>query len=233
MGRRIHTESGVGVRGGWRCVLLTGLALAGLCLGGCQLIGGAIELYRKDATHEIKAENTGLKGKTFAVVVSADRMIQADYPELVEYMCKRVTERLADNKNEPRAGGYVPADQVLRYLYDNPSWPSKTMVDLAKGLGGVDRIVYIELNEYRLHEPGNSYEWSGVAAGTVALVEIDSPVPETFAFEKVVSVTFPDEKGYGPTQMPQNLVSTALAARFIDRASWVFYDHQEPYYPKY
>jgi hypothetical protein len=196
-------------------------------------VGGAIENYRKDSTHEVKSEYRGLEGKTFAVVVAADRYIQSDNPSLVDYLTTKITERLSAGTITPFAKGYVPATEVLRYLYDNPGWSTKPMTDVARGLGGVDRIVYVELTEYQLREPGNQYEWDGVASGTLAVLEMDSAVPDQYAFQKAITVNFPDGKGFGPEQMSMAAVSTELARRFIDRATWTLYDHQEPYYPKY
>jgi hypothetical protein len=204
-----------------------------LGLGSCQIVGGALDSYERESTREIKAEFRGLEGKTFAVVVSADRFIQSDYPDIVDYLTTKVTERLSAPTARPSPGGYVPAREVLTYLYDHPGWSSKPMAEIAKGLGGVERIVLIEVSEFRLREPGNQYEWDGVASGTVAVVSLDSNIPDEYAFQKAVTVKFPDKKGYGPEQMSQSAVMTALAMRFVDRTSWCFYDHDEPYRPEY
>jgi hypothetical protein len=213
------------------------LAVAGaaavLSTSGCQIPGFFIESYRRESTHEIKGEYRGLEGKDFAVVVTADRVIQAENPDLVGYLTYKVSEKLASSENVPRAGGFVPPEDVLRYTYAHPGWTSKPMSDLAKGLGGVKRIVYIEMFEYQLHEAGNQYEWEGVAAGNVSVVEIDSSTPNDFAFQRQVTVKYPDKKGYGPSEIAQSAVQTVLASRFVDRASWLMFDHQEPYYPEY
>jgi hypothetical protein len=213
-----------------RAVLLM-LCLFGLA--GCQVVGGAIENYKRDSTHEVKAEYRGLEGKTFAVVVVADRAIQSDHPTLVDHLTQKITERLSAGTITPFARGYVPAADVLRYVYDNPAWTTRPMTEVARGLGGVERIVYVELAEYQLREPGNSYEWDGLASGTVSVLEMDGPTPDQYAFQKAVAVRFPDGKGYGPDQMSASTVMTELARRFVDRATWAMYDHQEPYYPDY
>jgi hypothetical protein len=200
---------------------------------GCQAIGFMAESYKRGSTHEVKAEYTGMEGKSFAIVVTADRIIEADHPGIVDRLCSKITERLSNNANVPRAGGFVPAAQVLRYLYDNPAWPAHSLSDLGKDLGGVERLVYIELNEYRLHDPGNPYEWDGVATGRVTVVELDGLSPDTFAFEKTITVKYPDKKGTDVNQLGGSAVTSALSLRFIDRATWLFYNHQEPYYPDY
>jgi hypothetical protein len=219
-----------------RCCLPMLAVIALWTVPGCQIaaiIGGGIENYKQDSTHEIKAEYTGLEGKSFAVVVAADRMIQSEQPDLVRYLTVKMTERLANNTNVPRAGGFVPAEDVLRYLYANPGWNSKPMSDLAKALGGVERLVYVEVFEYQLHEPGNQYEWDGTASGTVGVVETDSALPDDFAFQRQVAVKFPDKKGMGPGDMTASAVTTVLSSRFIDRVTWLMYNHQEKYYPDY
>jgi hypothetical protein len=213
-----------------------GLTLGVACLSGisgCEAIGFMAESYKRGSTHEIKAEYTGMEGKSFAVVVTADRIIEADHPGIVDRLCTKITERLSNSGNVPRAGGFVPSVQVLRYLYDNPAWPAHSLSDLGKDLGGVERLIYIELNEYRLHDPGNPYEWDGVATGRVTVVELDGISPDTFAFEKTITVKYPDKKGADVNQLGGSAVTSALSLRFIDRASWLFYNHQEPYYPDY
>ena len=213
----------------WSAAALLGTGL----MSGCQAVGFMAEAYRRDSTHEVKAQYTGLEGKSFAVVVTADRMIEADHPGIVDRMCAKMTERLANPANLPRAGGFVPAKQVLRYLYDNPGWPARPLSELGKGLGGVERLVYIELTEYRLHEPGNPYEWAGVASASISVLELDGSMPDEFAFEKFQTVKFPDEKGVGPNQVGADGMTSALSLRLIDRTTWLFYNHQEPYYPTY
>lgn len=202
-------------------------------LTGCQIVGGAIENYKKDSTHEVKAEYTGLEGKTFAVVVAADRGLQAIFPSLVDHMTTQITLRLSDPKIVPRPAGMVPAKDVLAYLYDHPSWSARSLTDVAKDLDNVQRLIYVQMTDFTLREPGNQYEWAGQARGRVAIIETDSKVSEYYAFEREISVKYPDKGGYGPTDLSQSAVQSELARRFIDRATWLFYTHQEPYYPDY
>lgn len=226
-------ESKLGIRS-WAGPAVASLTVSmGLSLTGCSAIGFAAESYRRSSTYEVKAMYEGLAGKSFAVVVAADRTIQADHPGLLDRITIRVTERLADQKNIPRAGAFARPEQVLRVLYDRPAWGTMTMTQLAEVLGGVQRIVYIEIYEYRLNEPGNAYEWEGVASGSVSVIEADGNAPEVRAFEQNVSVRFPTIKGVSVEQVPQAAITTELSRRFIDRASWLFYNHQEPYYPEY
>ncbi len=217
----------------WRCIGVAAACGARVFAQGCEFVGGAIENYKKDSTHEVVAEYVGLGGKNFAVIVSAERAIQGEHPGLVEHLTTRITDRLAAGDNRPTAGGFVPAAQVLKYQARHPDWHAKSYNTLAKDLGNVERLVIVEVSEYRLHESGNSYEWDGVASGNVRIVEAGEDASDSFAFDKLVAVKFPDKKGITPEQIAVSAVTSALALRFIDRVSWCFYNHQEPYYPEY
>ncbi len=194
-----------------------------------QLIGGMIESERRQGTREVEREYTGLESKTFAVVVAADRVIQADFPEVIGRVAQDISERLA---KEAGASGYVPGNVVLEFQYNNPRWVTMTLGQVAKELG-VERIVYVDLVEYRLNDPGNAYLWQGSAQGMVGVIEADSNSPDEFAFQKQVRVKFPDDDGLSPGDVPRAAVNTALVKRLIDRAAWLFYDHEEKYYADY
>lgn len=206
-------------------------ATACLSLSGC-ILAPIVENYKRTSTHEVKAQYTKLEDKTFAVVVSAGRGIETEAPGVPDEMLVRISYRLS--QPEVGAAGVLPPRTVVKMLYDRPQWQAMTYQELAKDLlGGVERLVFIELEDFRLTDPGNDYEWNGVAAGRVLVVESDGIDPNQIVFEKYISVKFPDKSGWTPQTMQQNLVVSTLLSRFVDRASWLFYDHQEPYYPEY
>lgn len=218
-----------------RMGLVVSVTLGMAVLGGCAIagFGGAmVESYRRQSTRTVEADYHDLTGKRWAVVVSANRVTQADYPQVVPFLTTRMTERLLEQQNQIAAAGYVPADRVLAFQYENPRWIAMARGELAKAMG-VDRLIFVELVEYRLNDPGNQYLWNGVATGVVGVVEADSPLPDEFAFERAIQVTFPDQSSLGPGDISAQLVATALASRFVDRVTWIFYRHEEPYYPKY
>uniref|UniRef100_A0A0C1R7F5 Lipoprotein n=1 Tax=Tolypothrix bouteillei VB521301 TaxID=1479485 RepID=A0A0C1R7F5_9CYAN len=218
--------------------LLATLLLAGLVLtlGGCNIVGGLAggmaASYERTGTRVVEAEYTRLAGEEWAVIVSADLGIQGEYPDLTLYLTAQVTKRLAENNQTIAAKGYVPADRLLTHLYDNPRWVTKPRGELAKSLG-VTRLVWIEVLDYRLNDPGNQYLWAGEASGTVSVIEADSPAPDEAAYSKSIRVRFPDSKGITQAELTREAVMTALAQRFVDRASWLLYTHEEPNAIKY
>lgn len=211
----------------FRSAILTS-AIASVLLGaGCTAVGAVAAKLEREGSREVAASYKGLAGKSFAVVVAADRTIQGENPLIIEHMIERITSRLSEPSNVPAAGGYVPAVQVAKYLSEHPSWTAKSMKELAQALGGVERIVYIDLFEFRLNDPGNAYLWEGRASANVSVIETDSVIDNFFAFQQTISVGFPDKQGLGPSDMQATGVRTELARRMIERASWLFYDHTE------
>lgn len=228
--RRRHTRR----RAGRTVRVLASLCAGALVAGGAgcfavELAAVAAESYKRSSTHEIKAEYRGLEGKTYAVFISADRILQAEHPQLVKSLTMICAERLRLNVD---VTGYVPPDTILMYMANNPRWVMMSGKELADEMG-VERLVMIEVTEFRLHEPGNSYLWAGRAAATVNVLEADGPINDEYVFRKSVAVAFPDDDGVGPNDMSATIVATRLQTRLVDRATWLFYDHQEPYYPDY
>lgn len=192
-------------------------------MGGCQLFGFFADAYQREVPMSVAAEYKGLQDKTFGVVVAADRMIQADYPGVVSGLTVRISETLAEHAG---ASGYAQPDLLLAKLYERPGWQAMTLGELAEYLG-VDRLIYVDLYEFRLNDPGNRYIWQGVAAGRVSVIEVDSALPDEPVFEKSVRVTYPDADGYGEGEMSGSQVGTVLLMRFAERTAWTFYDHKE------
>lgn len=204
-------------------------------LGGCvlgQLVGGMAASAQRTGTKTVSAKYSGLADKDFAVVVYADRIIQADFPEVVGNLTVTIARRLAEQETLVAASGFVPGERVLQYQYSNPRWVVMPWRELGEQLG-VDRLIIVELQEFRLNEPGNQYTWAGAASAAVRVIELDGPSPETPTFQETITVSFPDEDGYGPMQMPASTIQLALSKRLVDRASWLFYEHEESNYPDY
>jgi hypothetical protein len=211
-------------------VLLTAAGLTGLT--GCtigQLIGGMASSFQRSGSHEVQAKYPDLHDKTFAVIIAADRSIQADFPTVVPAMTREISKMLADHSS---AKGMLPPEEVLRYQAQHPGWVAKPFDALAKDLA-VDRVVYIDLQDFALTDPGNVYVYNGIASGVVHVIETESATPGEFAFGEPVRIKYPDVSGVSPNQTPKSEVLSMLAKRFVDRAAWMFYTHEEPNEMKY
>lgn len=210
-----------------RFVIPSCLAVCCFANSGCTIVGFffmAADEFHKSGSHIEEATYTGLKDKNYAVLVSADRMIQANYPEVVPQMATGISARLSEHVE---AAGYVPGERMLSYQYNNPSWAAKSYGEIAEELG-VERLVIVDIQEFRLNDPGNRYIWDGVAAATIGVVEADGPFPDDLAHEHFVHVTFPDSGGYGPEDYSRVEMLSVLKSRFVNRATWPFYDAEIP-----
>ncbi len=197
-----------------------------LAIPGCQIVGfvaAGVQEAKENRLRKIEPQYKGLEGKSFAVVVAADRLVKAENPGVVEELTARITQRLEEHSG---ASGRVPANKLLAYLYANPHWVAMPRGELARELG-VDRLVFIDVAEFRLNESGNQYLWDGVASATIGVIETGSALPDEYVFERTVRVQYPDKPGYGQADMPAEAVSAVLIKRFVDRASWLFYTHEE------
>ena len=72
-----------------------------------------------------------------------------------------------------------------------------------------------------------------MAAARVGVVEARGYAPNEYAFFKDVQVKYPDDTGLSPQDLTSQVVRSNLEKRFVDRVTWLLYDHQEPYYPEY
>ncbi|HVZ94339.1 MAG TPA: hypothetical protein VG797_07505 [Phycisphaerales bacterium] len=204
-------------------------------MAGCWIplaIGGMVESYKKDSTHSVEGEYTGLRGKTYAILVMTDRIILGNFPTIIGRFAAQATDRLTSENAKIGATGAVPAAWVMEFQLANPAWTSWTYDRIMDELG-VERLVVIDITEYRLQEPGNSYLWDGVTSARVGVVEKEASIPGEFDFKKDVRVAFPNKKGIGPQDMSREVVQGQLDRRLLDRVTWLFYEHQEPYYPEY
>ena len=216
------------------CLLLL-LTLSSATLSGCvaaALVGGMAESYKRTSTRAVAAEYLGLSGKSFAVIVSGDRMLQGQFPTLFPRIMDRTVARLIFPEHAVGATHVVPPIAMMEFQLSNPDWVAWSYPRLAEHLG-VERLIIIEVLEYRLNEPGNSYLWDGLAIASVGVVESDGYNPTEFAFSKTVQVTYPSEAGQGQADLPESQVRAGLEQRLLDRITWLFYEHQEPYYPEY
>jgi hypothetical protein len=211
---------------------LFGLLVLALLVTGCgipELVGGALqnEEYQKKITVYPKYED--LENQTVAIIIATDMATQYEHPNLAAKMCSGISARIA--RHVPGCSDKVLDPRlVVNWQFRTPQWDALSygeMADLLK----VDRIVYIDIYEYRLHPPGNSWQWEGVCAGKIGVIERDGIDPDIFASQFDVIVEFPGVTGLTASEANAQQVETGLLAEFIKKTAWLFYEHEEPKYP--
>jgi len=206
-------------------VTATVLALGGCIAGAVGAIGQQIERGKK---LDVPAAYDGIDDKTCAVIVNADYATLVEHPAVVKNITANISARI---QQYVKGATVLPPATVLAWQYRTPQWRAMPYGEVAKELG-VDRLVYIDLYEYRLNPTGNSYLWDGVAAGNIGVIEADGLAPDEFVYTTNIVSKFPDKEGIGKESARREEIELGLLTLFIQRTSWLFYRHIEDKYPK-
>ena len=90
----------------------------------------------------------------------------------------------------------------------------------------MQRLVLIDLNEYRLNEPGNRHLWRGYIDGNVAVYEADAEDPDDPAFATTVTAQYPEESSIGLVEGEAETIELAALTSFGLKTGRLFYDHK-------
>lgn len=211
-------------------IAIAALLASSLAISGCaaaKLAGAMAQNWEYQKQIEVLPEYSGLEHKTFAVVVDADHATLFQHPNLVPTIMREVTGRIQANVDGAQA-----LDHRLVYVwqYQTPSWNAMPYGDIVNQLN-VDRVVYIDIYEFRLNPPGNRWEWEGVCAANVGVIERGGFSPDTFASTHHVSVQYPTIRGVDRDSADERAIETGVLAEFVKNTSWLFYTHIRPKYP--
>lgn len=211
-------------------LLKLSLLAAMLAAGGCAVplfIGGALQNEEYQKLLDTPPKYAGLEDQTVAVIVNADMATLYEHPGLTADIAGGISQRI---------GHFAPGAKVLNpqhvinWQYRTPQWSALPYGDMAEQLN-VERVVYIELLEYRLNPPGNRWLWEGVATGRIGVIERHSLDPDSFIETFDVAAKYPSISGVGRESTDQAHIEFGLKYNFIEKASWLFYQHLEPKYP--
>ncbi|MBU3683651.1 MAG: hypothetical protein FGM39_06515 [Phycisphaerales bacterium] len=208
---------------------LLACALLGV-LGGCGIfgvaskVGEAIEVEKKV---EVLAKYRGLENKTVAVLVNAERGVLYEYPTVVPNVAGNVA---AGIRKHVSGAQVLDWRESLAWAYRTPSWTTLPLGQVAEELG-VDRVVLVDIFEFRLHPPGNRWIWDGMAGASIGIIERDSLDPDAFVEEYSVAVKFPDVADLSRESAQEDAIQTGLVAKFTQTVNKLFYDHLVDKYP--
>ena len=206
-------------------LLCATLALSGCIAGAVGALGQQIERGKK---LDVPAAYDGMEGKTCAVVVNADYATLVEHPAVVSNITANVAVRIRQYVKDATV---LPPATILNWQYRTPQWRALPYGEVAKELG-VERLVYIDLYEYRLNPTGNSYIWDGVAGANIGVIEADGLAPDEFVYTTNIVSKFPDKEGVGKESARREDIERGLLTKFIQRTSWLFYRHIEDKYPQ-
>jgi hypothetical protein len=199
-------------------------------LGGCvgaKLLGGMAQNWEYQKLVEVLPEYTGLEDRTVAVLVDVDLATLYQYPELAAEIAGNVSGRIANNVHGARV---IHPNDVHRWKYHTRHWNAMPYGQIAEELN-VDRIVYIDIYEFRLNPPGNRWEWEGVCAANVGIIERESFAPDSFVQTFNVIGRFPRAEYIDRESTDERVIEFGVLQEFIRETAWLFYKHERPKYP--
>lgn len=215
----------------WMSALGCALGLAVLMTqGGCavgKFVGGMARSEDAQRLVETPARYSGMDNRSVAVIVQTDYSTLFEYPGLVTTVTGGVTARVGRWANNVQV---LDPQQVLNWQYRTPQWAALPLGEIAAQLN-VDRVVFIDILEYRLHPPGNRYLWDGEAVARIGVIERDGIDPDSFSDTFDIVSRFPNIEGVGIESADRAQIETGLLADFVKRCAWLFHLHYEPKHP--
>lgn len=192
-------------------VMLSGIGCESLSMPGPEVV-------------DIKAQYLGLKDKRVAIVVSTSDHTDFNYPSARELITKEVTRRVAAGVEGVTV---TSPDEILEWQTDNPYWATRPPSTLVRQLK-VDRLVLVEIGEYRTHEPGNKHELRGVIVASVNVVEAEAPDPDNYgvSFTKTVMYPDPNISLIGRVGESEQKIERMAQIRFCEETAGLFFDHK-------
>ena len=199
-----------------------GLALllgSALLLTGCS---GARSMTQE--VIDVKAQYKDLNNRSVAVVVSMSDFAEFNHPGAKQAVTEEMVRRI--KANVPGVTLTSPSD-VLQWQQDNPYWATRPPSMLIKQLK-VERLVLVEIGEYRTHEPGDKHVLRGVISASVNIVEAEADDPDNFgaSFTKNTMYPEPGESKIGRVGDDEAVIEVRTQIRFCESAAGLFYDHQ-------
>jgi hypothetical protein len=202
---------------------------AALSIGGCA-IGGAVGAMAQEFEYQKRVEvpaQYDLRNTSVAVVVHADLATLYEFPSLTADVGGVVASLIKQ---------HVPGVTVMNPQYVSV-WQQRTPNSQTMPYGeiaaqlGVDRVVLIDIYEYRHNPPGNRWQWEGVCASNVGIIERDAIDPDVFADMFNVISEFPNAPLLTRQEATDEQIRLGLMVEYTRQVSWLFYDHLEPKYP--
>lgn len=207
-----------------RIWIITIMAMGVATLAGCEAAGWLAQGFESTAPPVlVKAEYLGLENQRVAVLVDAKLETMYQHPLAQLEVAQLLSERIA--ANVPGVS-VLDAKQVVDFQQRNIYWNTSTYSELAKRLN-VNRLVLVDLSEYRLHEPGNVHLWRGTIASSVGVAATDSDKPDDLAYQTVVNVSYPPDKPMGAIKADERTIRLGMLDLFARAVVGKFHDYEQ------
>ena len=173
------------------------LALSSLLLGlgGCQLLGA---LAAKAPVPDVDAAYKKLAGHTVGIMIYADKSVLLDWPNLQVDAGNSIINKLliaqqADVKDMKGVKFPYPPASFVKYQREHPELDAVPVTEYAGKLG-VERLIYVEVNDLSTRADGGSQLYLGKIDATLKVIEMDDKKVGTIGFsEEGMKSQFPEK----------------------------------------
>lgn len=173
---------------------------------------------------DVKGQYKDLSNRSVAVVVSMSDYAQFNHPAAKAKITGEIAGRI--QANVPGVTLTNP-EEILAWQRENPYWatrPPSMMIQQLK----VERLILVEIGEYRTHEPGDKHVLRGIISASINVVEAEAEDPDNFGASFTQNVMYPEpgESKIGRIGVDEASIETLTQVRFCKGAAGLFYDHQ-------
>ena len=199
-------------------------------ISGCNVIafGGAMAQVQEDQMLIEKYAEYDLANQTVAVIVEADLVMHYEHPLVANIIAEAVALRIAQNVENVTV---LNPSHVIRWQNLTSQWTALPSNEIANSLN-VNRVIYIQIQNYRLTPPGNQWLWEGRCNALVGIIEKDSYEQDGFAQTFGVESIFPRRPSVLSYEEAEKAdIERGLLSEFIKETAWLFYSHKEPKNP--
>ncbi|MGB0768588.1 MAG: hypothetical protein ACPGYV_12885 [Phycisphaeraceae bacterium] len=194
------------------------IALSLVLLVGCSSLMGTKKII------DVDGQYMDLANRSVAVVVSMSDFAEFTHPTAKSTITKEITRRII--ANVPGVTATSPND-VLAWQEANPYWATRPPSAMIRQLK-VERLVLVEIGEYRTHEPGDKHVLRGIISASVHVVEAEAADPDNFGASFTQNTLYPEpgESKIGRVGDSEAAIEARTQLRFCESAAGLFYDHQ-------
>ncbi|MFA9479048.1 hypothetical protein ACERK3_12215 [Phycisphaerales bacterium AB-hyl4] len=199
------------------------LAMLSISLAGCGPLGWVAHgVAGGQKRVKIKADYTGLENQRVAVLVDVDEYTLHQHRQAPMLISREISTEIAEHVVGVQL---VNPRDVISFQHDNPYWSTGRYTEIFEKLD-VDRLVIVDLMDYRLHEPGNMHIYQGLLSGTVMVVEADARDPDQPRYSTTVRVEYPENSTIGAVSTNPGAIQGELITRFGLETGRLFHDHE-------
>jgi hypothetical protein len=202
-------------------------------LGGCP----AAAIIAQALPKIVPAQYAGLKGKSTAIVVWAERDITIDFPTIQADITAGLTKKLqeaqvAEEPDDLKDTTFpVTWQSIRRYQMDNPDADTAPVAEIASVVG-VQRLIYLEVSEFQTRSDVSLDLYRGHLVASMKVIEWENGKAKTAYDEGNIIAKFPKK---GPDEGAPNIGDQRTylftIEEFTRMLAWKFYKHEEEHQP--